>query len=1094
MKKQRISIMEKNKSYQIRINIFLNVVLFFLTIVPLDFAQNLVPVVPPEWRGDIDAERIGHHDANIIRTRFRTYGMVGDYPDDPQNVDLSIFHSMEIPKGSGENYSDGATPFVLAKILQTNGNISHIMETGYRERQGISPYTNKTMRFEPRFGYLQIDPTINLAESPAMSNDSRTWPDQWYDKLDDPDDPGWSGSWNGYFGKEPKADQESYHVVDDNFYDAWFYYPDSRDNTRRGLGLRVGIRGFQWSNPQAGRVLFFHYDITNESTTKYDKNIIFGMYMDTGVGGSGLGPNGFFESDDDNAFFDKSFDLNLVYTWDNYGNGVQGPTGYLGYSYLETPGNPTDFIDNDVDGITDEKRDSGPGIEIIGQESIMNYLLSNYDIAKFEALNGPITLRPAYLTGVWWTGDEDLDWVAEYYDTGGDGVFGTGDTGEKDNMPTLGETNFDRTDIDESDMIGLTGFKLNRIKSAPGNPSSEVDDINFYYGTVNWPERLYNIFTNPDSAFGAPLALNYNIGFLFASGPFVLDAGKTERFSLALGFGQNLRELETTTRVVQQIYEANYQFAVPPPMPTLSSFSGDEFVTLTWDNVSERAFDPITNNNDFEGYRIYRSTDPTFLDPQVILTGTGTGPIGNGKPIAQFDLVNDISGFSETTVEGVAYFLGEDTGITHSWKDTTVTNGQRYFYAVTSYDRGVDSILIYPSENSITVSQTLRAGFVLPKNVVEVTPNPPVVGYTNAAINNLSHEDGNGSGTVELLILNSAAVPDDHLLQLFFDNPADSVRAQSYGLTDVTVGDTLFLYGSDLLAEGNGPSGAGILPIINTALTLQIDSANTQFIKSTSTNLNLSNRYSTSLPIELRRPGFPEDIDVIFSDEILDTSIAGIGLPSKPTKFKVIAKTKNGDLKLKFKVFDQNNLGTLSKAGDYIDILTPDPSNLTSLKSTWRVEIDTTGLAGETIIPAGNGDVFEMRFLIPFSSDDKFTFKTVAQSIDGSLASSEFSKQPYVVPNPYTGAASFEPQRFAVTGRGERKIEFRNLPANCTIRIYTLTGELVNTLHHDGNITAGVVAWDLRNSSQLEIAPGLYIYHVDGGELGTFIGKFAIIK
>ncbi len=45
--------------------------------------------------------------------------------------------------------------------------------------------------------------------------------------------------------------------------------------------------------------------------------------------------------------------LNLVYTWDNYGNGHIGPTGYLGYSYLETPGNSVDGIDNDQDGISE---------------------------------------------------------------------------------------------------------------------------------------------------------------------------------------------------------------------------------------------------------------------------------------------------------------------------------------------------------------------------------------------------------------------------------------------------------------------------------------------------------------------------------------------------------------------------------------------------------------------------------------------------------------------------------------------------------------------------------------------------------------------
>ena len=100
---------------------------------------------------------------------------------------------------------------------------------------------------------------------------------------------------------------------------------------------------------------------------------------------------------------------------------------------------------------------------------------------------------------------------------------------------------------------------------------------------------------------------------------------------------------------------------------------------------------------------------------------------------------------------------------------------------------------------------------------------------------------------------------------------------------------------------------------------------------------------------------------------------------------------------------------------------------------------------------------------------------------------------PYVVPNPYLGSATFEPERFAVSGRGERRIEFRGIPAGGTIRIFNLIGELVQTLHHDGS-TEGMVAWDLRTKDLLDVAPGLYIVHVDGGAAGTATGKFAIVK
>ncbi|HCA78161.1 MAG TPA: hypothetical protein DEP53_00350, partial [Bacteroidetes bacterium] len=127
---------------------------------------------------------------------------------------------------------------------------------------------------------------------------------------------------------------------------------------------------------------------------------------------------------------------------------------------------------------------------------------------------------------------------------------------------------------------------------------------------------------------------------------------------------------------------------------------------LTWDEVSELSVDPVTGLNDFEGYRVYRSTDPTFLDPKLISNALGTGPLqgSNGKPLVAFDIKNGVKGFSSMAVEGVQYYLGDDAGLTHTWADTSVNNGQLYYYAVTSYDHGADTLdfHFYPSENPIT--------------------------------------------------------------------------------------------------------------------------------------------------------------------------------------------------------------------------------------------------------------------------------------------------------------------------------------------------------------------------------------------------------
>ncbi|MBI2416833.1 MAG: hypothetical protein HYV28_02850 [Ignavibacteriales bacterium] len=1068
-----------------------------------DVFPQLLPVTPPESRGRIDAERQGMHDANKIRTVFYNYGMLGDYPDDPIGVDLTVFHSVEVPKGSGLNYSDGTTPFVLAKINQQSGTAAYIMETGFRERQGTSPVSNKTMRFEPRPGFFQADPAINKGRSIAMSNDVRTWPPFWPDKLPDIVDPGWQGAWNGYFGKEAKADQESFVVYDDNFYDAWDYFPDTRDNTRRGLGLKVEQRGFQWANPQSGYVIFFHYDIANESTTDYANNIIFGLYMDSGVGGSSMSCDGVAESDDDNAYFDKSLGLNLVYTWDKSNHGASlgnncYPTGYLGYAYLETPGNPVDAVDNDIDGITNEKRDAGAGDKLVGQDAIRSYVQAHYDMAKFVQYYGSLERRPAYQAGIWWTGDENMNWVAEFDDMGSDGIFNSAsgtDVGEKDGIPTSGEPHFDKTDIDESDMIGLTGFKMNRIKAGVGAPTSLLDNVVFFDDGKEWPKRLYNRFTNPDSSFDASLVQNYNIGFLFASGPFVLQPGKTERFSLALGYGKDLYELRTTTKVVQQIYKANYQFAVPPPMPTVTATAGNKFVVLSWDNAAEKAYDPITGTNDFEGYKIFRSTDPAFLDPQIIYTGTGSSPIGNGRPLAQYDLANKIGGYSKTIVEGIAYFLGTDSGIRHTFTDSTVTNGQKYFYAVTAYDRGTDSIEIYPSENAIAVSQTLRGGTILPKNVAEVIPNPPVPGYVTANTNGMDHFSGRGFGSVKAVVANPQAVPEDHLFKVEFYNSDDSVSAASYDLVDMTTKDTLFLGGVDFNAEGTGPVGNGVLPLVSSIREVQIDTANTGYTTGSLATVKYKIRYVTSgLPIQLRRKNYPENIYIEFSDTFADTSMESVVSDANPAKFRIFAKTRTGDVKLPFFFYDPNKDGILSNPEEFMAIATADPKDSTLFYPTWNIDVDTTGRwQGAPVLPK-SGDAFNLKLRFPFSKEDVFTFRTKSQSVDAGLAKSEFEKDPYVVPNPYAGAASFEPQRFAVSGRGERKIEFRNIPAGAAIRIYTVAGELVQTLHHDGSITNGSIPWDLRNQDKLEIAPGLYIYHVDGGSTGTFVGKFAVIK
>jgi hypothetical protein len=140
------------------------------------------------------------------------------------------------------------------------------------------------------------------------------------------------------------------------------------------------------------------------------------------------------------------------------------------------------------------------------------------------------------------------------------------------------------------------------------------------------------------------------------------------------------------------------------------------------------------------------------------------------------------------------------------------------------------------------------------------------------------------------------------------------------------------------------------------------------------------------------------------------------------------------------------------------------------------------------------GEVFDVFTSQPFSSADRFTFTTVAAKFDAAKAGGALDRIK-VVPNPYVGANDIEPtDRLPGTTRGSRRLYFEHLPQTATIRIFTLSGELVRELQHTAGIDNGREYWDLLNRDNLGVAYGVYIAHVEAPGVGERILKFAIIK
>ena len=130
------------------------------------------------------------------------------------------------------------------------------------------------------------------------------------------------------------------------------------------------------------------------------------------------------------------------------------------------------------------------------------------------------------------------------------------------------------------------------------------------------------------------------------------------------------------------------------------------------------------------------------------------------------------------------------TGLRHSFVDSNnVINGQTYYYAVTSYDRGSSELQIAPSESSklITVNPERNETF-LDVNTVKIIPRAPAAGYVSGFINNkIDHRTGKATGDIKIDIINEMAIEDlDTFLVTFKENPT------TYSIEDKKLSTEIF--------------------------------------------------------------------------------------------------------------------------------------------------------------------------------------------------------------------------------------------------------------------------------------------------------------
>jgi hypothetical protein len=136
--------------------------------------------------------------------------------------------------------------------------------------------------------------------------------------------------------------------------------------------------------------------------------------------------------------------------------------------------------------------------------------------------------------------------------------------------------------------------------------------------------------------------------------------------------------------------------------------------------------------------------------------------------------------------------------------------------------------------------------------------------------------------------------------------------------------------------------------------------------------------------------------------------------------------------------------------------------------------------------------------------------KFLQRVVPGTVPVSDYTTGIGVYPNPYYANAYWDGGRERL-----RKIYFYNLPALCEIKVYTLAGDVVTVIEHDGSsytgegiewftqyggsapakFSGGEHAWDLISRYDQAIATGLYLFTVEDKATGDIKrGKFLIIK
>lgn len=180
----------------------------------------------------------------------------------------------------------------------------------------------------------------------------------------------------------------------------------------------------------------------------------------------------------------------------------------------------------------------------------------------------------------------------------------------------------------------------------------------------------------------------------------------------------------------------------PPNIPRTKVVPSENSIDIYWSANAENSIDPISNEKDFEGYRVYLSA----LGFDV----TKTPDLARDfKLVAEYDIAGN-NLFNETGLESIRLsapvkFDGDTVVYQYKYSISNIPNGWQYAVAVTAFDRGNPETNLEPLESSFLANNRRAFTGTTPNENIEENlpfayPNPYYYGAAWEGRSNFQEE------------------------------------------------------------------------------------------------------------------------------------------------------------------------------------------------------------------------------------------------------------------------------------------------------------------------------------------------------------------